>query len=250
MPFVRTMYGIYAWAVLALMAVFTTLLVCLTPGLERRRRLAGGAARALFRLAGMPLRVGGVALPPGPAVVVANHASYLDGIILTAVLPPRYAFVVKREMATFPVAGLLLSRLGTHFVHRSDVHRGAADTRRFLRNAVAGEALAVFPEGTFRREPGLGPFRIGAFAAAARARIPVVPVVIHGSRDILPAGRLLPHPGVITVKVFEAIPCPGAGRVALRELREASREVIARHLGEPDLADGEEPAQALPDTAG
>ncbi len=247
MQMLRVMYGVYAWTVLALLALATTLLLCLTPGLHRRRRLAGGAARALFKLARMPLRVTGVALPREPAVVVANHASYLDGIILAAVLPPNFAFVVKSEMATFPVAGLLLGRLGTHFVHRSDVHRGAAATRRILRNASAGEALAVFPEGTFRAEPGLGPFRTGAFAAAVRASMPVVPAVISGSRAILPAGRTLPHPGEITVRFFEPIPCPGEGREALRELSQASRRVIAENLNEPDLIDARDDPSAVPD---
>ena len=83
-------YGCYAW--LALLAVIVPMCVVLavTPGLARRRRIARGAARLFFFVIGSPVRVEGSAIEPHyPCVVVANHASYLDGIILTAALPRR-----------------------------------------------------------------------------------------------------------------------------------------------------------------
>ena len=107
-------------------------------------------------------------LPDSACVIVANHASLLDGVILQAALPPRFGFVIKNEMQKMPIGSLLLRRLGSEFVERSDRHKGASDARRILRKAHGGEALVFFPEGTFRAEPGLGQFRSGAFAAAAR----------------------------------------------------------------------------------
>ncbi len=68
-------------------------------------------------------------IPAGQCVVVANHASYLDGVVMTAALPPRFGFVIKREMESVPLAGALLRRLGSEFVERFNRHRGGADAR-------------------------------------------------------------------------------------------------------------------------
>ena len=79
--------------------------------------------------------------------MVSNHASYLDGVVFTAALPPRFGFVIKREMKPVPLAGLLLRRLGSEFVERFDRHQGAADARRVLRNATSGQLAGVLSRG-------------------------------------------------------------------------------------------------------
>src|SRR5687768_3496046 len=107
----RFLYGVYA-AVLFLAVSLTALAgVLLMPTLRLRRGTARIAARTFFLLAGMPLKLRGTEnLPSGQCVVVANHASYLDGVVMAAALPPRFGFVIKREMNDVPLAGLLLRR--------------------------------------------------------------------------------------------------------------------------------------------
>src|SRR5687767_3762064 len=225
----RFIYGIYA-AVLFLAVALTALLALLVlPTLRLRRAAARIAARVFFLLAGMPLRVrGSENLPPGQCVVVANHASYLDGVVMTAALPPRFGFVIKREMNGVPAAGLLLRRIGSEFVERFNRHKGATDARRVLRTAASGHSLVFFPEGTFTPEVGLGKFHTGAFAIAARAACPVVPTVILGTRRNMPATRVLPRPGRIEVRFGEAIApvTTDAGQDPALQLRDASRAVI------------------------
>jgi 1-acyl-sn-glycerol-3-phosphate acyltransferase len=233
----RTLWGIYALLVFLVIALGATALMILVPGLERRRRLARGASRLVFRAWGVPLTVNGLEhLPPDTCVVVANHASYLDGIILTAALPARFCFVIKQEMQNVPAAGYLLRRIGSEFVERNNRHRGAVDARRLLRKAHGGDALAFFPEGTFRREPGLGPFRSGAFVAAARAGLPVVPIVIRGARYILPESAWLPRPGRLEVRVTPALrSVASTGNDAARKLILGSRRRMLEIMDEPDL---------------
>jgi 1-acyl-sn-glycerol-3-phosphate acyltransferase len=171
--------------------------------------------------------------------VVANHASYLDGVVMTAALPPRFSFVIKREMSEVPMAGLLLRRIGSEFVERHNRHKGAADARRVLRTAASGHSLVFFPEGTFTSEVGLGKFHTGAFAIAARASCPVVPAVILGTRRNMPATRVLPRPGAIEVRYgapIESTAGQSPEDPALR-LRDASRAAILAQLGEPDLCE-------------
>ena len=144
-------------------------------------------------------------------MVVANHASYLDGVVMAAALPPRFGFVIKREMNDVPVAGLLLRRIGSEFVDRFNRHKGGTDARRVLRTAASGHSLVFFPEGTFTPEVGLGKFHTGAFAIAARAACPVVPAVILGTRRNMPATRVLPRPGPLEVRYGAPIVVDRAG---------------------------------------
>ena len=235
----RFVYGIYA-AMLFLAVVLTALLgVLLMPTLKMRRGTARIAARTYFLLAGMPLRLRGTEnLPAGQCVVVANHASYLDGVVMAAALPPRFAFVIKREMNDVPVAGLLLRRIGSEFVDRFNRHKGGTDARRVLRTAASGHSLVFFPEGTFTPEVGLGKFHTGAFAIAARAACPVVPAVILGTRRNMPATRVLPRPGPLEVRFGLPIAPTVEGPEVdpALSLRDQSRRAILRELGEPDLA--------------
>jgi 1-acyl-sn-glycerol-3-phosphate acyltransferase len=232
-------FGYALWALLAFVVVglCALVLLILLPGVARRRAAARAAARAWLHLAGLPLAVRFLErLPDGQCVVVCNHASYLDGIVVTAALPPRFAFVIKREMARVPFAGALLRRLGSEFVERFDRQRGASDARRVLRNATQGHSLVFFPEGTFTRQPGLLKFHIGAFASAARADCPLVPAVLRGTRRALAPNGALPRPGPLEMELLPPLTPPrGDGEHAVTELRDRARAAILAALGEPDL---------------
>jgi 1-acyl-sn-glycerol-3-phosphate acyltransferase len=231
------LYGLYAWIAFAVLALLALLGAVLLPTLPGRRAFVGGMARLIMRVLGLPLEVRGLEhLPNSACVVVANHASYLDGLVMKAALPTRFSFVVKREMDRVPLAGLLLRRIGTEFVERFDRHKGASDARRVMRSAANGQALVFFPEGTFSEQVGLLKFHSGAFAIAARNGSPVVPCVIRGTRDALPSNKMLPRPGRITVELRPPIPAPASDDAhAAARLRDAARAEILRELGEPDL---------------
>jgi 1-acyl-sn-glycerol-3-phosphate acyltransferase len=233
----RLIYGIYTY-VMFLALGLTALAGMALPGVHRRRGVARRMSRILLFFTGMPLVVKNIErIPAGQCVVVANHASYLDGLVMTAALPPRFGFVIKREMESVPLAGALLRRLGSEFVERFNRNRGGADARRVLRTAVSGNSLVFFPEGTFDERPGLGKFHAGAFTIAARAGCPVVPAVVRGTRRAFPPKSVWPHPGRIEIEflppIFAAADSPDS---VAAELRERARVAILDELREPDLA--------------
>ena len=234
-------YGIYAWLVLIVLILAAIVCALLVPGIRRRRRLVSLCARLSLRLAGVTTDVRGLEkLPSGDCVVVANHASYIDGVIVQGYLPPSFSYVIKGEMQNFPVVGLMLRRIGSKFVERFEASGSARDARQLLRAASAGESLAFFPEGTFIKEPGLGRFRPGAFAAAIRAGVPVVPVVISGSRRILPAQQKLPRHGHLRLDVLNPIEPSNAAFASSKALAELARRRILEVLEEPDLLQRED----------
>lgn len=244
----RLVYGLYSWLALACLSLPALLLLLITPGRIARRRIARFFAKAFFLLTATPVRVrGGRTLPERPCVVVANHASYLDGIILTAALPPTFTFVIKKEMASLPLAGFLLRRIGSEFVDRRSNHHRHSAARRLFKAARSGNALAFFPEGTFRAQPGLRRFKLGAFAAAWQGRLPVVPVVIHGARQKLPDRTWLAAPGAVTVTI--CAPISPDDHATAASLMAAARQAILAELGEPDL-DGAGLSAEYPQPAG
>jgi len=228
-----------AWLAFSVAALFALLVTILVPGQHRRQRLAALAAKSIFVLARVDVDVVGIdKLPDNDCVVVANHASYIDGFLLKGYLPARFNFVIKGEMRDIPVVHFLLRRCGAKFVER-DSHAGSArDARHIVKAAKDGESLAFFPEGTFRKDPGVGRFRPGAFVAAVRGELPVVPIAISGTRDMLPAGRMMPWPNSLTVRILPPITADHAQFSESRALAETARQAILDVLDEPDLLQG------------
>ncbi|QGM47231.1 AMP-binding protein [Methylocystis heyeri] len=229
-------YGAYVWCALMAIAAWVLPCVFLAPKSLRHRALHAGA-RGFFRLAGIPLNVDfQSALPEAKAVIVVNHASYLDGVVVAAVCPGAIAFVAKEELARQIVAGTFLRRLGAIFVRRTDPAGGVADARKALESARTGALLVWFPEGTFSRMPGLLEFHVGAFLTAAQLGLPIAPLTICGTRSILRADSWLPRRGEISVHVGAPLYPAGEGFDAAMALRRAARAEILAHCGEPDLA--------------
>ncbi len=239
----ETLWGLFAWLSFGLAVLFSLIVVLVVPSAERRQKLVTWASRMIFVLPMFDVRVTGMDnLPPDDCVVVANHASYLDGPLLKGYLPWRFNFVIKGEMRNFGPAHFLLRRSGSKFVERSDVRGSTRDARQIVKAALAGESLGFFPEGTFQNEPGLLAFRSGAFAAARKSEMPVVPVAIRGSRYVLPSGAFLPRRGPLCIDILPAIAPGDADYETTRGLAAAARQRILAVLDEPDLLDEEAPA--------
>ncbi|MFC4518968.1 AMP-binding protein [Cupriavidus pinatubonensis] len=230
------LWGIWAWTVFALFAVPSALLVVILPGHGLRRQVARGGARLALALTGLSPTTEGLAGldRAAPAIIVANHSSYTDVILLTAALPARFTFVAKQELLQSAVLAILLRRLGCAFVERFDAARGVEDTSAVERRVLAGESFVFFPEGTFRREPGLMAFRLGAFVCAARAHVPLIPVTLTGTRSLLRDGRWWPSYGPLTVVAGKPCLASGDDWQALLQLRDAARQDIRARLQEPD----------------
>jgi 1-acyl-sn-glycerol-3-phosphate acyltransferase len=231
-------YAAYVWTLFLPLASLAWILVAILPRLNWRWTLIRGAARTLLRLAGVKLRVEGLEhlARDRPMVVVANHASYLDGLLLVAALPLRLRFVTKQELKTRLIPRLFLQRLGAVFVERFDAQRSRDDFEQINRLATSGDPLLFFPEGTFARSPGLLPFRMGAFVSAVDNRLPVVPVAIRGSRSLLRGDSWFPHRSMVSVVVGELLPVPGDDWDAKLKLRDQARLQILKHCAEPDMA--------------
>ena len=169
-------------------------------------------------------------------VLLVNHASYLDSIVLTALLPPApgYTFTAKREFAGQRLMRALPTGLGAIFIERFDVNHSMEDVDLMVAALIHGDHLLVFPEGTFSRKPGLKPFHAGAFAGSALADAPVVVAGLRGRRTALRSGTGLPRRVVIEFKVGEHLMPSGYDWAATARMRAAARNAMAPLSGEFD----------------
>lgn len=235
------LHAVRAWLVLGLLGAVAWLLTW-TP---LPRHTLWRTVRALATLAAgsaaLPIAVHGAEHLPAagqPAIVVANHQSYLDGVLMLIALPRPPRFVVKGELGASMLLARPLRRLGALFVDRFDAAAGMSDLAALSAAAEAGALLVIFPEGTFKRMPGVLPFHLGAFKLAAASGAPLLPAAIRGSRSILRADSWFPRRGAVVITIREAL--RGAAgdsewASAIR-LRDRARAAIVSDAGEPDIA--------------
>ena len=230
------LYAAWWWLVLSICVAAGAVAVIALPRRAWRWACVRALARASLGAMGIPLSVKGTdRLPEGHALVVFNHASYVDAIVIAAVFPSTPAYLVKRELASHPFAGPLLRRLGALFVERYDMTGGIADTTAATALAHEGRLLIVFPEGTFTRQPGLLEFFTGAFKIASDAGVPVYPGVLRGTRSVLRGDQWFPRWGRIDVEILDPIAPRGTDFTSILQLRDSVRQAILSRCGEPDL---------------
>jgi 1-acyl-sn-glycerol-3-phosphate acyltransferase len=229
-------FAAYAWMLFAALALAVIVVLPLLPRTEWRWQMATRALRLLAHMTGTAIRVHGRdRLPAGPAIAVANHPSWLDGLALTTVLPASFRFVAGEALQGEGLIGFVLKRFGTEFVERHEREHGVADTDRVVALARAGQSLVIFPEGRLARAPGLRPFHMGAFVVAAEAGVPVVPVAIRGTRAILRPEHHFPRRGSVDITIGAPVQPIGTDWVAAVKLQRAVRDAVLRLSGEPDV---------------
>jgi len=235
----QSLYGLYALACAASLAPLLLLALLFTPRGDASWSVCRRLLRLLLAVTGVRLVCRGFENLPatGPVVLAVNHASYLDGPLLIAVLPRPLVFVAKRELRSSPLLRFVLDRLRVRYVERFDQQASVADAHELAQAARDGESLLFFAEGTFSREPGLQPFHLGAFAAAAAANVRVVPLALAGTREMLADGQRLPRPATIAVTAGPPLVPAGGGWDAAVALRDAARSFILEHCGEPARTD-------------
>jgi 1-acyl-sn-glycerol-3-phosphate acyltransferase len=232
------LYASWWWSVVILMGAFLWPTLLLLPRSSQRWSLMHGVARATLWLMGIRLDVTGTWPEEPGIVIVSNHASYFDGLVLAAVIPGEPAFIAKKELEPQFFAGPFLRRLGALFVDRTDPEGGVENVNKALEAAQAGRMLVFLPEGTFTRAPGLLPFRLGAFVITARQQLSILPLTLGGTRSILRSDQWFPRRGAVTVKVGPLFSADGSDFAAAVRLRDKVRAEILATCDEPDVGEG------------
>ena len=224
----------YVVSLLVLTLPLLWALLVLLPRGRPIHRLIASWSRGMFLASGCRLRVAGLERlrNAGPVVLAANHASYLDAVALLAALPVGFRFAAKRALGSYPVIGTVIRKAEYVSIEKADLAGRLAGAEHITAVLRTGVAVLIFPEGGFVREPGLRPFRLGAFKAAAEAGCAVVPIGLRGTRPILPDGTGLMRPGIVDVTIGAPVVPESTDWRAMVRLRDVVRTEIATMTGE------------------
>jgi len=172
-------------------------------------RLARLWAKVLLRACGVSVRVEGLEQidPTASYVFVANHLSFMDTPVVLANIPVQFRFLAKQGLFQIPLLGTHLSRAGHISVPRGDP-RGSVKVMQQAAETIQRKkvSLLIFPEGGRSHTGVLQPFKEGGAYIAIKAGVPVVPVALIGTRDILPMGAAVVHSGRVTLRLLKPIP--------------------------------------------
>jgi len=185
-------------------------------------------ARLILGTTGVSVRVEGLehVAPNGSYVFVSNHQSHYDTAVLFATLPHQLRIIAKDSLGRFPFVGWHLRRTGHILVDRRRPDRSAifAWAERLLSQ---GLSLIVYPEGTRSPNGLVQRFKPGSFQIALQAGLPVVPISISGTRQVLRKGDLAARPGIVRMVLHPPIETRGLANADPREFGERVRQIIA-----------------------
>lgn len=180
-------------------------------------RVARAWARSLLAAGGVRVRVHGLRriAPDASYIFVSNHLSYMDTPVMLAHIPVQFRFLAKRGLFQIPFLGQHLSRAGHIPVPRGDP-RAAVKTMQRAAETIQKKriSLLIFPEGGRSHDGHLQPFKEGAAYIAIRAGVPIVPVAISGTREVLPFGSGVLKSGLVELHVLEPVDTTG---IALKD---------------------------------
>ncbi len=185
-------------------------------------------SRDILRAAGTPIQVEGMERIPrdGPVVYASNHSSMFDIWALAATLPDSTRFVGKEELVRIPLLGRAMHAAGHITIDRAMKKRAFEAYDKAARTIRRGVSAVVFPEGTRSRTGELLPFKNAPFALAIAAQVPLVPVYVHSTFQILPKGGFRLRPRPIRILVGEPIATAGMTPEDRERLRGRARAAI------------------------
>jgi len=153
-------------------------------------------------------------------VYIANHVSWYDIFALAAVIP-RYTWIAKAELRKLPLFGQAAVAAGIVFIDRDNKKAAFESYKHAADDVKRGRSVIIHPEGTRGRDYHLRPFKKGPFVLAIASQSPVIPTIVHGTREIMPKGSFIIRGGTVHLHFLEPVPTQGYtydDRTALMEL--------------------------------
>ncbi len=163
-------------------------------------------------------------------IFIANHQGYYDIFALSGYLPVQLRWVSKASLFRVPFMGWAMSAARYIPVERGDRKKSYQAFLTTIESVKAGNSVVIFPEGTRSEDGTIGPFKKGSQLLAQRADVPMVPVTITGTRNIIRKGSMMIHPGLVRIIISPYISLEGGDKKKGDESLEAIRDTICKNF--------------------
>jgi 1-acyl-sn-glycerol-3-phosphate acyltransferase len=199
-------------------------------------KIAQAWARQLLYVAGLRVTVEGVEHlePDRSYIFMANHQSNFDIPVLLGRLPAQFRWLAKVELFKIPVFGAAMKGCGYISIDRSDRRRAFASLTQAAETIRSGTAVMIFPEGTRSTDGKLKDFKKGGFVLSVDAGVPIVPILLKGTFEIMPKGALVIRRRPVTMTICPPIETADYTRKTKDQLIEKVRTTMMSQLEAPD----------------
>jgi len=232
---IRTVF-VWFWIVVS-GAILSTLCILCYPLNPRSGRLnhhiAGLWGKVALWVNLVRVKVEGLENIPGkgPYVFMSNHQGSYDIFALLGYLPFQFKYLAKKEIFSIPILGMAMKATGYISIDRE----GTRETVKAMNDAAkkihGGMSILIFPEGSRSPDGSIQPFKKGGFTLAIKSQVPIVPVAIAGSNEIIPKGKLRVYPGSISLRLDRPIETKGCTMKDREALMDQLHDIILKNFG-------------------
>ena len=171
--------------------------------------------------------------PARSYIYMPNHQSNADIPLLLGRLKVQFRWLAKAELFRIPLFGRAMRGVGYISIDRSDRKAAFESLERAARTIRQGTSVLIFPEGTRSRDERLLPFKKGGFVLAVDAGVPIVPIVIRGTREIIPKGHFMIRPAPVSMEILDPVETSGYSRKTKDQLLAHIRSILQERLEQP-----------------
>lgn len=195
-------------------------------------------ARSIFRKSGSTIDViGQEKMPDGPVLMVANHQGNFDILSMLGFVEKPAGFVSKIEMRKLPVIRNWMEAMHNVFMDREDKRQSVKAFSMAIDNLKKGHSMIIFPEGTRSKDLQLQEFKSGSLRLAVKPKVPVVPVAIQGTREVMEANGGKIKPGHIRITICDPIFPEDYEGLSLDEVTAETKSRIQQVIGENETVE-------------
>jgi 1-acyl-sn-glycerol-3-phosphate acyltransferase len=166
----------------------------------------------------------------GPYIFMSNHQGSYDIFALLGHLPFQFKWLAKKELFSIPFFGWTMAAAGYVSIDREGTRKTVQAMNEAAQKIRDGMSVVVFPEGSRSPDGSIQPFKKGGFTLAIKSRVPIIPIAINGSREIMPKGKLTTTFGEIRIRMGDPIDTHHYSLRDRRSLMEKVRETISKNF--------------------
>jgi 1-acyl-sn-glycerol-3-phosphate acyltransferase len=228
---IRTLFIIFFTVITTgFFAVIAILTSFVSKGGEIPHKVARIWAKCILAVSNITVTVKGLSHlnPNGSYIYMPNHMSNFDIPVLQAYLPVQFRWLAKAELFKIPIFGYAMERAGCISINRFNRKSAIESLHKAAEIIKNGVSVIIFPEGTRSRENNIQPFKKGGFVLAVDSGVPIIPVIIHGTRAVMQKKQILVNPGHVILEIKKPINTLDYTRETKNDLMKKVRNVIRK----------------------